>query len=977
LNGYYSQSSNETFEIDYPFIKGGRINIQTDGNVNIPIKLNATNGNIQNLNLTGNFSQNSNETFEIDYPFIKGGRFNVQTDGNINIPIKLNATNGNIQNLTVGNLVLTNLTVSNISNSQITSLSNNNLVLAGEITSSNSRISTIESIITNGNLIASSGNLINATITNLIASSGNLINATITNLIASSGNLININSTNGNLINATITNLLTTNISSSTLNSSNGSFINNTITNLLTTNISSSTLNTSNGSLINSTITNLINTNISSINLNSSNGNFTNLTVGNIVNSQINSISNKITTIESNVTNGNILATKMVLQQQGSTILLQGDNLRPSGLETVYNGVSFGADIRMDCNNTFSASPNYSLGVAGGTFGISTNNPLFYWVGRASGQTNGSTIATLDINGIFSPNGLNCTKSTITNLQTTNITGNNGVFTNLSVGNLITNTVTNISSVTATLTSATITNLQTTNITGNNGVFTNLSVGNLITSTVTNISSATATLTSATITNLIATNTTITNLITTKITGINSAGGSALDFALNDNYADLRVIRNSTNPSDKNLYLNYQAGATSSTFLYSNNANVLSIVDGNKCSITGALSVSTSITTANLLATSSIGVNQLQASNITTTSLLATSSIGVNQLQASNITTTSLLATGNVNVLSNVNGPPTNLIIKNTNSGSSAYTVMGINNNNDSGLFLFLNSSTRSADGGANTATIRNDIGQLRLQNGSSQSTITLNGTTTTFSNNIKVTGGFNIGDINETSGFAIKNGNNSNTHFNYQNSSINYIRGNTNVDGNMRMNGNTIFLRSGTDNAGLKYNSTIDGPELYGYAGGALAANGTNMMTWTSSGCQFGNIWTFKQSCRSISGVNIILRSDGDTQVGSIENNGSNVYYYVSSDYRLKENIKPMKNSLDKLMKIKPYNYNFKTTPNIKSNGFLAHELQEILPHAVKGEKDSEEIQQVDYSKVIPLLVSSLQELKYEIEFLKKKLKA
>jgi len=44
--------------------------------------------------------------------------------------------------------------------------------------------------------------------------------------------------------------------------------------------------------------------------------------------------------------------------------------------------------------------------------------------------------------------------------------------------------------------------------------------------------------------------------------------------------------------------------------------------------------------------------------------------------------------------------------------------------------------------------------------------------------------------------------------------------------------------------------------------------------------------------------------------------------------------------------------------------DGFLAHELQTVLPYAVHGEKDAEEMQQVDYSKLTPLLVAAIQEL-------------
>ncbi len=75
----------------------------------------------------------------------------------------------------------------------------------------------------------------------------------------------------------------------------------------------------------------------------------------------------------------------------------------------------------------------------------------------------------------------------------------------------------------------------------------------------------------------------------------------------------------------------------------------------------------------------------------------------------------------------------------------------------------------------------------------------------------------------------------------------------------------------------------------------------------------------------------------------------------------------------LDKVSNIKVYNFKWKVDEN-RSYGVLAHELQEVLPQAVNGEKDAEKMQGVDYSKIVPLLVKSIQELKAEIELLKSK---
>ena len=106
--------------------------------------------------------------------------------------------------------------------------------------------------------------------------------------------------------------------------------------------------------------------------------------------------------------------------------------------------------------------------------------------------------------------------------------------------------------------------------------------------------------------------------------------------------------------------------------------------------------------------------------------------------------------------------------------------------------------------------------------------------------------------------------------------------------------------------------------------------------------------------------------------QVGYIATNGTATQYVTSSDYRLKEDLQDF-NGLDKVSKIPVYDFKWKTDES-RSYGVMAHELQEVLPDAVSGDKDAEEMQGVDYSKIVPLLVKSIQELKAEIELLKSK---
>jgi len=116
------------------------------------------------------------------------------------------------------------------------------------------------------------------------------------------------------------------------------------------------------------------------------------------------------------------------------------------------------------------------------------------------------------------------------------------------------------------------------------------------------------------------------------------------------------------------------------------------------------------------------------------------------------------------------------------------------------------------------------------------------------------------------------------------------------------------------------------------------------------------------------------ILNFYKDTsQQGSVSITSSAVTYNTSSDYRMKKNIKPLENGLERLSKLKPVKFDWKLN-NESTEGFIAHEVQEIFPHAVTGEKDGENMQSMDYGRITPLLVKAIQELKAEIELLKSK---
>ncbi len=133
---------------------------------------------------------------------------------------------------------------------------------------------------------------------------------------------------------------------------------------------------------------------------------------------------------------------------------------------------------------------------------------------------------------------------------------------------------------------------------------------------------------------------------------------------------------------------------------------------------------------------------------------------------------------------------------------------------------------------------------------------------------------------------------------------------------------------------------------------------------------------------------------------VGSISVTGSATAYNTSSDYRLKENVTPIQGASDIVQAMRPCTYTA-IADGVWYDGFLAHELQEVLPRAVTGTKDAmmdeeyeviaatdtEEavmgtrsvpnMQSVDYAKLTPLLVAALQEALARIEVLETRITA
>jgi hypothetical protein len=111
-------------------------------------------------------------------------------------------------------------------------------------------------------------------------------------------------------------------------------------------------------------------------------------------------------------------------------------------------------------------------------------------------------------------------------------------------------------------------------------------------------------------------------------------------------------------------------------------------------------------------------------------------------------------------------------------------------------------------------------------------------------------------------------------------------------------------------------------------------------------------------------------------TRTGDITSNGSVMTYGGTSDYRLKTNVQPMTGAIDRVKALNPVTFDW-ISSGISSEGFIAHELQSVIPDAATGTKDEVNAQgkpvyqQVDPRHVVSVLTAALQEAIAKIETL------
>ena len=167
------------------------------------------------------------------------------------------------------------------------------------------------------------------------------------------------------------------------------------------------------------------------------------------------------------------------------------------------------------------------------------------------------------------------------------------------------------------------------------------------------------------------------------------------------------------------------------------------------------------------------------------------------------------------------------------------------------------------------------------------------------------------------------------------------------------------------------------------------IASNGVLLLGTTTEGGKFTISWASastsalvtRSTSETYNGSPIVFQNSSGGTSGFISQGTSSVGYNTSSDYRLKDNIAPMTGALATVSALKPVTYKWKADGS-NGQGFIAHELAEVCPEAVSGEKDavnedgSIKAQGIDTSFLVATLTAAIQELNAKVTELEAKVK-
>ena len=127
--------------------------------------------------------------------------------------------------------------------------------------------------------------------------------------------------------------------------------------------------------------------------------------------------------------------------------------------------------------------------------------------------------------------------------------------------------------------------------------------------------------------------------------------------------------------------------------------------------------------------------------------------------------------------------------------------------------------------------------------------------------------------------------------------------------------------------------------------------------------------------NCLASSGSAITFMQNTVTK-GSVTVNSTGVTYNTTSDRRLKKDIETITDGTDKLMAMNPVTHGWKADPEADTvHGFIAQEMLDIVPEAVSGDPEGEDMMSMDYGRITPVLVAALQDAHKKIEALEERL--
>ena len=206
--------------------------------------------------------------------------------------------------------------------------------------------------------------------------------------------------------------------------------------------------------------------------------------------------------------------------------------------------------------------------------------------------------------------------------------------------------------------------------------------------------------------------------------------------------------------------------------------------------------------------------------------------------------------------------------------------------------------------------------------------------------------------------------------------SNINFYDSSSNLLGNLSSDTNSVYLE-GRSTYPLRF-YTNSSERMRIDSSGNLLVNttsgyGATKLVVSSDTTTANPLAVINTRSTAATDYSIIFNRNGSI-VGSVQTSLSATSYVTSSDYRLKENITPMTGALEKVAQLKPVTYSWKADGS-DGQGFIAHELQAVVPDCVTGEKDAVDAdgnpvyQGIDTSFLVATLTAAIQELKAEFD--------